>query len=62
MLRVACCFFHTVQLYDSTFNLIDAARVNIKVGAACLCFGICGCVVSDTSLNETEDPQSTLVV
>ena len=34
-----------VQLYDSNFNLLDTAKIDIKVGAACMCFGICGCVV-----------------
>lgn len=44
---VYCIFcVNSVQLFDSNFNLIDTARVNIKVGAACLCFGICGCVVN----------------
>ncbi|CAI8041484.1 Hapless 2, partial [Geodia barretti] len=36
-----------VQLYDSNFNLLDTAMIDIKVGAACMCFGICGCVCED---------------
>ena len=37
---------HTVQLYDSDFNLIQTGTVDFKTNSTCFCFGSCGCTVS----------------